>query len=127
MRYRIDIVSHLCVRIITFWISQYLVVVGTSLRQTPYYYQVYVMYLSLLINTLLPLLALSFLNTQVLLSLRRHHQEAENLQPTSRERELRLARVSCVIVIGELGGGWWVVRMSVYSNKKSLFFLGPKS
>ena len=106
LRYRIDIIIHFCVRILTFWSSQYLVVVGSSLRKTPYYYQVYVMYLSLLINALLPLLALSFLNTQVLLSLRRHHQEAESLQTTSRGRELRLARVSCVIVIGELGGGW---------------------
>lgn len=51
--------------------SQYLIVVGTSLRKNPHYYQGYVMYLSLLINALLPLLALSFLNTQVLLSLRK--------------------------------------------------------
>ena len=58
-------------RILKFLSSQYLIVVGTSLRKNPHYYQGYVMYLSLLINALLPLLALSFLNTQVLLSLRK--------------------------------------------------------
>ena len=82
-------------------LSQYLVVVGTPLRKNADYYQVYVMYLSLLINALLPLLALSFLNTQVLLSLRKYRQEAEN-QTVRQGREMRLAGVSCVIVMGEL-------------------------
>ena len=53
--------------------------------------------MNLIIHGLIPLLLLAFLNTNVLLSLRRVRQEMES----SQLREVVLARVSCIIVLGQ--------------------------
>ena len=54
---------------------QYLTVIGTTLRKNHIYYKVYLIYMNLITHGLIPLLALTFLNTNVLLSLRRVSQE----------------------------------------------------
>ena len=49
--------------------------IGTELRKNHLYYKVYLIYMNLITHGLIPLLALTFLNTNVLLSLRRVSQE----------------------------------------------------
>ena len=84
-------------------IFQYLIVVGTELRQNSYYYKIYVIYLNLVIHGIIPLLALVFLNSCVYWKLRKITQESANVhiqQQYVQMREVMLAKVSCIIVAG---------------------------
>ena len=88
----------------TFVCRQYLIVVGTSLRQNGYYYKIYVIYMNLIIHGLVPLLSLIVLNTSVYLRLRKMTRESEVVaiqRHYVQQREVMLAKVSCLIVIGE--------------------------
>ena len=82
---------------------QYLIVVGTSLRQNGYYYKIYVIYMNLIIHGLIPLLFLIVLNTSVYLRLRKMTRESEVAiqRHYIQQREVMLAKVSCLIVIGQ--------------------------
>ena len=84
-------------------IFQYLIVVGTELRQNSYYYKIYVIYLNLVIHGIIPVLALVFLNSCVYWKLRKITQESANVhiqQQYVQMREVMLAKVSCIIVAG---------------------------
>jgi len=80
---------------------EYLIVVGTSLRQNIYYYKVYVIYMNLFIHGLIPLLSLIILNTMVYLRLRKITQESDVhiQQQYVQTREVMLAKVSLLIVL----------------------------
>jgi len=76
------------------------VVVATNLRQNPYYVQIYVVYMNLLLNGLIPLVSLVILNTLVYLRLREFSQcvEASKRNQSVQSREVMLAKISCLIV-----------------------------
>ena len=83
--------------------EQVTMVVVTSLRQNPYYVQVYVIYMNLVLNGLLPLLVLVTLNLLVYLRLREYSNcvEASLRRRSVQQREVLLAKVSCLIVAGK--------------------------
>ena len=83
-------------------LTQVLLVVGTNLRQNPYYYKVYVIYMNLVINGLIPLVALVTLNSLVYRKLREFSMNTDSPIRTNsvRTREVKLAKVSCLIVAG---------------------------
>jgi hypothetical protein len=76
--------------------------VGTSLRQNPYYYKVYVIYMNLVFNGLIPLVSLVTLNSLVYRKLKEFSQSAESSMRNQsvQLREVMLAKVSCLIVAG---------------------------
>ena len=78
-------------------------VVVTSLRQNTYYVQVYVIYMNLVLNGLIPLVSLVILNTLVYLRLRKFSQcvEASMRNQSVQMREVMLAKISCLIVAGK--------------------------
>ena len=78
------------------------VVVATNLRQNPYYVQIYVVYMNLLLNGIIPLVSLVILNTLVYLRLREFSQcvEASKRNQSVQSREVMLAKISCLIVAG---------------------------
>ena len=78
-------------------------VVGTSLRQNPYYYKVYVIYMNLVFNGLIPLVSLVTLNSLVYRKLKQFSQSAESSMRNQsvQLREVMLAKVSCLIVAGK--------------------------
>ena len=78
-------------------------VVATSLRQNTYYVQVYVIYMNLFFNGLIPLLSLVILNTLVYLRLRELSQcvEASMRGGSVQSREVMLGKISCIIVAGK--------------------------
>ena len=84
--------------------DQMLVVVGTSLRQNPYYYKVYVIYMNLVLNGLIPLVSLVILNILVYLRLRDFSQcvDTSMRNQSVQFREVMLAKVSCIIVAGKM-------------------------
>ena len=79
-------------------------VVGTNLRQNPYYYKLYLIYMNLVFNGLIPLVTLITLNSLVYRKLKKFSQTVNS--PMRRQsvqvREVMLARVSCLIVLGEV-------------------------
>ena len=81
---------------------QVLLVVGTSLRQNPLYYKVYVIYMNLVFNGLIPLVSLVTLNSLVYRKLKQFSQSAESSMRNQsvQLREVMLAKVSCLIVAG---------------------------
>ena len=78
-------------------------VVATSLRQNTYYVQVYVIYMNLVLNGLIPLVSLVILNTLVYLRLWKFSQcvETSMRNQSVQLREVMLAKVSCLIVAGK--------------------------
>ena len=82
---------------------QVLLVVGTSLRQNPYYYKVYVFYMNLVFNGLISLVSLVTLNSLVYRKLKEFSQSAESSMRNQsvQLREVMLAKVSCLIVAGK--------------------------
>eukprot|EP00090_Calanus_glacialis_P041104 TRINITY_DN7219_c0_g1_i6.p1 TRINITY_DN7219_c0_g1~~TRINITY_DN7219_c0_g1_i6.p1 ORF type:complete len:353 (-),score=61.97 TRINITY_DN7219_c0_g1_i6:158-1171(-) len=75
-------------------------VVATSLRQNTIYVQVYLIYMNLVFNGLIPLVSLAILNTLVYLRLREFSLcvEASRRNESVQSREVMLAKVSCLIV-----------------------------
>ena len=78
-------------------------VVATSLRQNTIYVQVYLIYMNLVFNGLIPLVSLAILNTLVYLRLREFRLcvEASRRNESVQSREVMLAKVSCLIVAGQ--------------------------
>ena len=81
-------------------------VVATSLRQNTIYVQVYLIYMNLVFNGLIPLVSLAILNTLVYLRLREFSLcvEASRRNESVQSREVTLAKVSCLIVAGKKFG-----------------------
>jgi hypothetical protein len=81
-------------------------VVATSLRQNTIYVKVYLIYMNLVFNGLIPLVSLAILNTVVYLRLREFSLcvEASRRNESVQSREVMLAKVSCLIVAGKKFG-----------------------
>ena len=84
---------------------QAIVVVATKLRQNTNYVQLYVIYMNLIFNGIIPLMTLVILNTLVYRRLKALSQcvEAPLRSSSVQWREVMLAKVSCLIVAGEKG------------------------
>ena len=75
-------------------------VVVTKLRQNTYYVKVYVNYMNLILNGLIPMVVLVTLNLLVYLRLREFSNcvEASMRNQSFQQREVMLAKVSCLIL-----------------------------
>ena len=69
----------------------------------PHYYKVYVIYMNLVFNGLIPLVSLVTLNSLVYRKLKQFSQSAESSMRNQsvQLREVMLAKVSCLIVAGK--------------------------
>ena len=78
-------------------------VVVTKLRQNTYYVKIYVNYMNLVLNGLIPMVVLVTLNLLVYLRLREFSNcvEASMRNQSFQQREVMLAKVSCLIVVGK--------------------------
>lgn len=78
----------------------YLIVIGTELRTNKHYYKIYMIYMNMVLNGLLPLFSLVILNSLIYHRLRKYSLCVPQLRrgQSVQAREVRLARVSCLIV-----------------------------
>ena len=78
-------------------------VVVTKLRQNTYYVKVYVNYMKLVQNGLIPMVVLVTLNSMVYLRLKEFSNcvVASMRNQSFQQREAMLAKVSCLVVVGK--------------------------
>ena len=64
--------------------------------------KVYYVFSNLIVNGLVPLISLVVLNTIVYKQLKKYSQCVDSVTPGTLAREVNLARISCIIVAGNL-------------------------